>query len=61
MYKVEIHKPTNNPICSVYSPSPLFGTRPLISPPHAQAFGQKLRLRKVAACQDCQYYRAEYI
>lgn len=32
MYKVEIHKPTNNPICSVYSPSPLFGTHPLISP-----------------------------
>lgn len=60
MYKVEIHKPTNSPIRSVYSPSPLFGTRPLIFP-HAQASGQKLRLIKVAACQDCQDHRAEYI
>lgn len=60
MYKVEIHKPTNSPVCSVYSPSPLFRTRPLFS--HAQAFGQKHRLiTKVAACQDCQYHRAGYI
>lgn len=60
MYKVEIHKPTNSPLCSVFSPSPLFGTRPL-SFPHAQAFGQKLRLIKVAACQECQDHGAEYI
>lgn len=32
MYKVEIHKPTNSPVCSVYSPSPPFRTRPLYSP-----------------------------